>query len=125
MFALSRRRNASEVVVKPKISSSRDAYTVFHSLMGELPYEEFWMLLLNRANKIMKAVKVSEGGISGTVSIRKRYSVSPWRIMQPRLSYRIAIRQGLVPQVKPILRSRKRSKKPALYLKYRCWTILL
>jgi len=35
--------------------------------MGELPYEEFWMLLLNRANKIMKTVKVSEGGISGTV----------------------------------------------------------
>ena len=67
MFALSRRRNAAEVVVKPKISRSQDAYTIFHSLMGELPYEEFWMLLLNRANKIMKTVKVSEGGISGTV----------------------------------------------------------
>jgi DNA repair protein RadC len=59
MFALSRRRNAAEVVVKSKISSSRDANTVFHSLMGELPYEEFWILLLNRANKIMKTVKVS------------------------------------------------------------------
>jgi len=67
MFALSRRRNTSEVVVKPKISSSRDAYTVLHSLIGELPYEEFWMLLLNRANKIMITVKVSEGVISGTV----------------------------------------------------------
>ena len=67
MFALSRRRNASEVVVKPKISRSQDAYTVFHSLVGELPYEEFWMLLLNRANKILKTVKISEGGISGTV----------------------------------------------------------
>ena len=66
MFALSHRRNAAEVVVKPKISRSQDAYTIFHSLMGELPYEEFWMLLLNRANKIMKTVKVSEGGISGT-----------------------------------------------------------
>ena len=67
MFALSRRRNAAEVVVKPKISRSQDAYTIFHSLIGELPYEEFWMLLLNRANKIVKTVKVSEGGISGTV----------------------------------------------------------
>ncbi|MCX6277454.1 MAG: hypothetical protein NT004_05095 [Bacteroidetes bacterium] len=67
MFALSRRRNACEIVIKPKISSSKDAYTVFHSLMGELPYEEFWMLLLNRANKIMKTVKVSEGGISGAL----------------------------------------------------------
>jgi DNA repair protein RadC len=67
MFEISRRRNAAEVVVKPKISRSQDAYIVFHSLIGELPYEEFWMLLLNRANKIMKTVKVSEGGISGTV----------------------------------------------------------
>ncbi len=67
MFALSRRRNATEVVIKPKISTSQDAYTIFHSLMGDLPYEEFWMLLLNRANKIIKTVKVSEGGISGTV----------------------------------------------------------
>ncbi|MFZ4523949.1 MAG: JAB domain-containing protein [Bacteroidales bacterium] len=67
MFALSLRRNTAEVVVKPKISSSRDAYTVFHSLIGELHYEEFWMLLLNRANKIIKTVKVSESGISGTV----------------------------------------------------------
>ncbi|MEI6436166.1 MAG: JAB domain-containing protein, partial [Bacteroidota bacterium] len=65
VFALSRRRNASEIVIKPKISSSKGACTVFHSLMGELPYEEFWMLLLNRANKIMKTVKVSEGRISG------------------------------------------------------------
>ena len=67
MFALCRRRNASEVITKPKISSSRDAYTVLHSLIGDLPYEEFWMLLLNRANRIVKTVKVSEGGISGTV----------------------------------------------------------
>ena len=67
MFALSRKRNAAEVVVKPKISRSQDAYTIFHSLIGELPYEEFWMLLLNRANKIMKTVKVSKGGISGIV----------------------------------------------------------
>ncbi|MCX6277446.1 MAG: hypothetical protein NT004_05055 [Bacteroidetes bacterium] len=49
------------------MSRSQDAYTIFHSLMGELPYEEFWMLLLNRANKIMKTVKVSEGGISGAL----------------------------------------------------------
>ena len=67
MFSLARRRNAAEVIPRMKVSSSKDAYTVFHSLIGELPYEEFWMLLLNRANKIMKHVKVSEGGISGTV----------------------------------------------------------
>ena len=67
MFSLSRRRNASEVFPRDKIKTSRDAYTILHSLIGELPYEEFWMLLLDRANKIIKKVKVSEGGISGTV----------------------------------------------------------
>jgi DNA repair protein RadC len=35
--------------------------------MGDLPYEEFWIILLNKANKVIKKVKVSEGGISGTV----------------------------------------------------------
>ena len=67
MFSLARRRNAAEVIPRMKVSSSKDAYTVFHSLIGELPYEEFWMLLLNRANKIMKTVNVSEGGISGAL----------------------------------------------------------
>jgi DNA repair protein RadC len=32
-----------------------------------LPYEEFWILLLNRANKVIKKERISEGGISGTV----------------------------------------------------------
>jgi DNA repair protein RadC len=67
MISLSRRRSASEIIPRDKIKTSRDAYTILHSLIGELPYEEFWMLLLDRANKIIKKVKVSEGGISGTV----------------------------------------------------------
>jgi len=67
MFALARRRNESEVIFKNKISKSQDAFEIFHSLMGDLPYEEFWLLLLNRANRVIKKVKISEGGISGTV----------------------------------------------------------
>jgi DNA repair protein RadC len=35
--------------------------------MLDKPYEEFWILLLNRANKIIRKVPISEGGISGTV----------------------------------------------------------
>jgi DNA repair protein RadC len=75
MFALARRRNESEVIFKNKISKSQDAFEIFHSLMGDLPYEEFWLLLLNRANKVVKKVKISEGGISGTV-------VDPKKIFQ-------------------------------------------
>lgn len=67
MFALARRRNESEIIMKSKIKTSRDAFEVFLSIIGDLPYEEFWILLLNRANKIVRKVKISEGGISGTV----------------------------------------------------------
>jgi DNA repair protein RadC len=67
MFALARRRNESEVIHKDKISCSRDAFEIFKSLMGDLPHEEFWLLLLNKANRVIKKVKTSEGGISGTV----------------------------------------------------------
>jgi len=67
MFALARRRNKSEVIHKDKISCNRDAFEIFKSLMGDLPHEEFWLLLLNKANRVTKKVRTSEGGISGTV----------------------------------------------------------
>ena len=75
MFALARRRNESEVIFKNKISRSQDAFEIFHSLMGDLPYEEFWLLMLNRANRVIRKVKISEGGVSGTV-------VDPKKIFQ-------------------------------------------
>ena len=34
----------------------------------DLPHEEFWVLLLNRANRVMKKKRISEGGVSGTVA---------------------------------------------------------
>ena len=67
MFALARRRNESEVIIKDKITKSQDAFEIFKSLMGDLPHEEFWLLLLNKANRVIKKVRTSEGGISGTV----------------------------------------------------------
>jgi DNA repair protein RadC len=67
MFALARRRNESEVILKDKISRSTDAFEIFKSLIGDLPYEEFWILMLSKANKVIKKVRISEGGVSGTV----------------------------------------------------------
>lgn len=64
---LGRRRNESEVLVRDKIKTSRDAYEIFRSTIGDRPYEEFWIILLNRANKVLKKCNISEGGISGTV----------------------------------------------------------
>ena len=78
IFALARRRNESEALSQQKVKNSRDAFEIFHSLIGDLPYEEFWMLILNKANKVIKKVRISEGGVSGT-------------IVDPKKIYKIAI----------------------------------
>jgi DNA repair protein RadC len=65
---LGRRRKESEVREKPKIGSSRDAYEVLRPYMMDLPHEEFWVILLNRANLVMRCVQISVGGVSGTVA---------------------------------------------------------
>jgi len=67
MFALACRRNESEVILKGKISRNTDAFEIFKFLIGDFPYEEFWILMLNRANRVIKKVKISEGRVSGTV----------------------------------------------------------
>lgn len=64
---LGRRRNESEVILREKIACSRDAFEIFHSVLGDQPYEEFWVILLNKANKVIRKCSISEGGVSGTV----------------------------------------------------------
>jgi len=66
-FEIGRRRNASEVVSKDRISSSKNAYDIFRSVLTDKPYEEFWIILLNRSNRVISYKMISEGGISGTV----------------------------------------------------------
>ena len=65
---LGRRRKLSDVIERQKIASSQDAYEIFHPLLADLPHEEFWVILLNRSNKVIERVKISQGGISGTVT---------------------------------------------------------
>lgn len=64
---LGRRRKLSEAREKPKIASSTDIYNLMHPILADLPHEEFWIILLNRANKVLSTQKVSQGGVSGTV----------------------------------------------------------
>ena len=63
---LGRRRKETDPEEKPKISSSKDAFDLLKSELMDLPREEFWVLLLNRAHRVIKKKKVSEGGVSGT-----------------------------------------------------------
>ncbi len=64
---LGRRRKESEIQKNPKISSARLAYDLMKGDLMDLPYEEFWILLLKRNNELIRKVKISIGGISGTV----------------------------------------------------------
>lgn len=60
-----RRKNSDNKHIK--ITDSKSAFEVIHPLLGDLPHEEFWVLFLNRANKILDKVRISHGGTAGTV----------------------------------------------------------
>jgi len=65
---LGRRRKDLEPDEKPKITGSKDAFEILQADLLDLPHEEFWVLLLNRANRVIKKYQVSQGGVAGTVA---------------------------------------------------------
>jgi DNA repair protein RadC len=65
---LGRRRKSEEAQEKKQIVTSKDAYHFFEPLISDNKHEEFWIVMLNRANKIIGHKKISEGGINGTVA---------------------------------------------------------
>ena len=75
---LGRRRSASHAPDRPEVTSSQDAFELLKGDLADLPYEEFWVLLLNRANRLISKKKISIGGVSGTVA-------------DPKLIYRSAL----------------------------------
>ena len=64
---LGRRRGGIQQIDKTPVKSSRTVFHLFHPLLGDLEHEEFWLLMLNRANRVLGRFKVSQGGLSGTV----------------------------------------------------------
>jgi DNA repair protein RadC len=64
---LGRRRKSSEAPEKPKITKSEDAARILQPLIADLQHEEFHVLHLNRAHKVIGHRKISMGGVSATV----------------------------------------------------------
>ena len=64
---LGRRRQLTDVKDRPLVRSSKDSYHAISPILEDLPHEEFWILLLNRANRIISRERVSAGGVTGTV----------------------------------------------------------
>jgi len=65
---LGRRRKESEPTKRPRITSSQNVYDVMAPHLMDLPHEEFWILMLNKANVVIKKEQVSMGGVSGTIA---------------------------------------------------------
>lgn len=64
---LGKRRKANDVVGRRKISSSIDLFELFEVNMSDLHHEEFWIALLDGANKVIGTRKISQGGSQNTV----------------------------------------------------------
>ncbi|HGE5773257.1 RadC family protein [Flavobacterium psychrophilum] len=64
---LGRRRRTEETVELAKITSSKSVFEIMQPIIGELVHEEFWVLFLNNANKVIYKSQISKGGITGTV----------------------------------------------------------
>jgi DNA repair protein RadC len=65
---LGRRRKEVLPDEKPKVTGSKDAYEILKANLTDLPHEEFWVLLLNRANRLIRKMQISQGGVAGTVA---------------------------------------------------------
>lgn len=77
---LGRRRKDFEPTKRFKIKSSKDVYELMKPELMDLAHEEFWCLLLNRSNIVIKKHLVSSGGVSGTV-------------VDPKLIYKSALEE--------------------------------
>ena len=65
---LGRRRKSIDGFKRKQIKSSQDVFEQMREYMEDLPHEEFWVVLLNRSNKVIDRVNISKGGVSGTVA---------------------------------------------------------
>jgi len=65
---LGRRRKESERKQHLLVRSSKDVYEYIRPQFADLNHEEFWIMLLSRANKITSRHLISKGGQAGTVA---------------------------------------------------------
>lgn len=65
---LGRRRGSAVGTELLKILSARDAFEILLPVFADLNHEEFWIVMLNRANCLIGKSLISKGGQAGTVA---------------------------------------------------------
>lgn len=66
-FELGCRCRDEEVAEDPMIRQSSDVYNIMRNRLERLNYEEFWVLMLSRSNRIIYEERLSQGGTASTV----------------------------------------------------------
>lgn len=51
----------------PRITASHEAYAIMRGKLERLTHEEFWIIMLSRANLVLDTVRISVGGSAATV----------------------------------------------------------
>lgn len=64
---IGRRRRLEDQTSDKQVVSSHIAAEIFIPMLSDLPHEEFWVMLLNHANRCITKVRVSSGGVHQTV----------------------------------------------------------
>jgi len=80
---LGRRRQMSEVKSKPKIQTSREAYDIIGPTLQDLDIEEFWIILLNSGNRLIRKELISNGGMKSVI-------VDPKAVFKKAIDHRAA-----------------------------------
>lgn len=65
---IGRRRKAISPIDKPSVTSSKVVFDLLSPYLSDLRHEEFYIILVNRANKVIKMERIGMGGITGTVA---------------------------------------------------------
>lgn len=95
---LGRRRQPLERSFKGKITSSRDIFEAMAPKLADLTHEEFHVIFLNRANKVIASEPISRGGIAGTTADQR---VIFKRALDHKASYIIACHNHPSGNLKP------------------------
>ncbi len=62
-----RRRQFSDIMKRDDVSGAEDIYKLMLPILIDLPHEEFWIVLLNRASHIVGKHRISSGGVAGVL----------------------------------------------------------
>lgn len=65
---LGRRRQQERAEETPDLGTATRIYNYMYTRLADLPTEEFWALLMNQHYRLIKAVRISQGGITETLA---------------------------------------------------------